>query len=120
MKKLVFAGFAAAILAGCNSNETYVLDAKCERVASGTKTFVVKCPITEKLAEIQAKEPEYLFIGDTKYVDEIPLYAADPEHVYVEVNPNASNGNQPIYRVMIKMPNIETGAYAVMAFEENK
>ena len=125
MKKILFAGVAAALLAGCNEkdedNTITVLDATCERVAvasNGDKNFVVKCPITEKLAEIQARTPDSMFINGLDFYD-LNAYAADAEHIYVEINPNASNGNQPIYRVMVQNPVIDGNAmYSVMAFEQ--
>lgn len=123
MKKFLFAGVVAAILAGCSENsqdETItVLDAKCERVANGYQNnFVVKCPITEKLAEVQAGTPNHMFIDGLDFYD-LNAYATDAQHIYVEVNPNASNGTQPIYRVMVQNPVIDGNAmYSVMAFEQ--
>lgn len=118
MKKFLFAGFAAAILAGCSSepeNVTTILDAKCETVATGAEgNFVVKCPVTEQLTEIQSKEADSMFVSGRDYYD-FDAYAADAEHIYVEVNPNASNGDQPIYRVMVKTPVFDENAkYSVM------
>jgi len=107
MKKFLFAGFAAAILAGCGGNNDstiMVLDAQCETVAKGAQeNFVVKCPVTEQLAEMQSREADTMFVNGRDFYD-MDAYAADAEHIYVEINPNASNGNQPIYRVMIKNP----------------
>lgn len=131
MKKFLFAGVAAAILAGCSENSQdeiiTVLDAKCERVAvasNGRENFVVKCPITERLNEIRARTPDSMFIGpyDAIEPNTVGVYAmatTDVEHIYVEVNPNASNGNQPIYRVMVQNPVIDGNTmFSVMAFEQ--
>ncbi len=110
MKKFLFAGFAAAILAGCSSepeNVTTILDAKCETVATGAEgNFVVKCPVTEQLTEIQSKEADSVFSAG-EY--DLNAYAADAEHIYVEVNGDAG------YRVMVKNPVFDENAkYSVM------
>ena len=131
MKKILFAGVAAALLAGCSEksqDETItVLDAECERVAvasNGEKNFVVKCPITEKLNEIRTRTPDSMFIGpydviEPNTVDVYAVATTDAEHIYVEINPNASNGNQPIYRVMVQNPVIDgKSMFSVMAFEQ--
>lgn len=121
MKKYLFLGALAAALTGCGDkvNTVTVFDAECEQVATGAQdNFVVQCPITEKLTEVQGRVADSMFINGFDYY-KLDEYAADVEHVYVEINPNASNGNQPIYRVMVKNPVFDDKTmYSVMAFEE--
>ncbi len=129
MKKSIIVGAMSLAMLGCGTDaETVtVLDAKCERVAvasNGRENFVVKCPITERLNEVRARTPDSMFIGpyDAIEPNTVDVYATattDVEHIYVEVNPNASNGNQPIYRVMVQNPVIDGKTmFSVMAFEQ--
>ena len=120
MKKYMFIGFAAAVLAACGSDNTEkVRDAKCVKIAQGYENnYVVKCEPTETLTGIQAQPADSMFISGFDFYD-LNAYAADQEHIYVEVNPNASNGNEPIYRVMVKSPVFDNETmYSVMAFVE--
>ena len=108
----MFAGFAAAVLAGCGgeSNKVTVLDAQCEVVAKSEQgSSVVKCPVTEQLTEIQGKEANSMFMYNYEPYN-INDAAADTENVYVEV----LNVEQPTYRVMVKNPVLDGNAmYAV-------
>lgn len=108
MKKYVLVGFAAAILAGCDSNAeietTSFMGVECEKVATGEQSdYVVKCPVTPELEEIQAQEANAMFMSGLDYYD-FNGYAADVEHIYVNVVQNDCGDDTVGYRVMVKEP----------------
>lgn len=117
MKKLMFCGAAAAIIAGCSSHEkpVAVFDAQCEQITKlNAGTFVVKCPVTRILTVIQQQKPNGKFTN----TEGLPLadYVADAEHVYVEVTPNVTFGgqaNRTQYRVMVPNADITSDRWSV-------
>lgn len=112
MKKYMFVGFAAAMLAGCgNKTETFI-GAECEKIAKGENgDYVLKCPITPELAMVQQQEPNAMFasVNPTEY-------ATDAEHIYVNVVPNNCGENVPGYRVLVKEPVFEEGKMYAVSF----
>lgn len=113
MKKLFICSAAVAMLAGCSSKpETVpVFDANCEKVAVFEQgDMIVKCPVIESLAAIQAQEPTAKFVqgGEVDFV----AAAADAEHIYVNVIPAGAYewAEKLEYRVMVKEPNFEGDA----------
>ena len=117
MKKLIFCGAAAAIIAGCSSTEKQitVFDTKCDQVAKfDAGTMVVKCPMSRIMTAIQQQKPNNKFVN----IDGLPLaeFAADTEHAYVEIIPNTTFGskeNQTQYRVMVPNADITSDRWAV-------
>jgi len=110
MKKILFAGVVAALLAGCgNSAETVtVFDAECETVLTGERGDVVaKCPVTEQLAAIQNETPNAKFLS----VDPTTLLALDAEHVYVNIVDGDCGENTIGYRVIVQNPVFDGEAF---------
>ena len=110
MKKYVFMGFAAAILAGCGNKTETFLGVECEKVATGERgDYVLKCPITQETTMIQSQEPNAMFASVNP-----AEYAADKEHTYVNIVPNDCGENTAGYRVLVKEPVFDgTTMYAV-------
>ena len=117
MKKLLFCGAAAAIIAGCSSREepVTVFDATCEKIATfDNGNFVAKCPITRIFTVIRQQKPNNTF----SQTEGLPLdkFAADTEHAYVEVIPNFAFGgkeNRTQYRVMVQNADVTAERWAV-------
>lgn len=103
MKKYMFIGFAAAVLAACGNNDKKtetVMGAECERIANGPNgDYVLKCPITPELESLQTQEANAMFQSsfDTEY-------ANDAEHIYVNVVENECGENTVGYRILVKEP----------------
>ena len=122
MKKLFVCGAAVAMLAGCSSKpETVqVFDADCEKVATFEQgDMIVKCPVVESLATIQAQEPKAKFVqgGDFDFATAV----ADTDHIYVNIIPAGSYewAEKLEYRIMVKEPNFEGDAmWAVSVIAE--
>lgn len=114
MKKYVFIGFAAAVLAACgNGSKTEtVLGAECERVARGEQgDYVLKCPITPELESLQAQEANAMFLSA-----DASEYANDAEHIYIDVVKNDCGENTVGYRILVKEPVFDgEKLYAVVA-----
>ena len=118
MKKLLFCGAAAAILAGCSAREETVpvIDAQCEKLATfEAGDMIVKCPLAEGLVAMQAQQVSGKFIqgGDLPLAE----FAADAEHVYVNVVPLKSEDGKDIgteYRIMAKNADLNADAWAVI------
>lgn len=110
MKKYMFVGFAAAILAGCGEKTETFVGAECEKIAKGANgEYVLKCPITEELTMVQQQEANARFAG----IDPAP-YVADAEHIYVDVVPNDCGEKTSGYRILVKEPVFdEESLYAV-------
>ena len=109
MKKYMLVGFAAAILAGCSSNESKTetfMGVECENIATGELgDYVLKCPIAQELEAVQAQEANAMFIsGRDNYYHGFNVFEADVEHIYVNVVPNDCGDNTVGYRVMVKEP----------------
>jgi len=96
----MFVGFAAAILAGCGSKTESFLGIECEKIAKGDAgDYVLKCPVTDELTMVQSQEPNAMFksINPTEY-------AADVEHIYINVVPNDCDEGTSGYRILAKEP----------------
>lgn len=110
MKKYMFVGFAAAVLAGCGDKTETFIGAECERVATGENgDYVLKCPITPELAMVQQQDANARFasVNPTEY-------ATDSEHIYVNVVPNDCGENTAGYRILAKEPVFnEESMYAI-------
>ena len=114
MKKYLFIVAVATVLTGCGDkvNTVTVFDAECEQIAvasNGAKNFVVKCPITEKLTDIQARTPDSMFVGPYDVIEPntVNIFAVAPtdlEHVYVEIVDGDCGENTVGYRVLINNP----------------
>lgn len=116
MKKLLFCGAAAAIIAGCGTKtETVqVMDATCDKVITFEQgDMIVKCPITEGLTMIQAQPANSKFVQGQGF--DFTNAIADAEHVYVNVIPAGSYdfADKTQYRVMVRDANMEADAWAV-------
>ena len=117
MKKLLFCGAAAAIIAGCSSREepVVVFDATCEKVATfDSGNMVVKCPMTRILTVIQQQGPNNKF-EETEGLD-LAKMAADTEHAYVNILPMAEYRGQTgktQYRVMVPNADVTSERWAV-------
>lgn len=112
MKKYMFVGFAAAILAGCGEKTETFIGAECEKIATGERgDYVLKCPITPELTMVQSQEPNALFasVNPTEY-------ANDAENIYVNVVPNDCGENMAGYRVLVKEPKFEEGSMYAVSF----
>lgn len=122
MKKLIFCGAAAAIIAGCSSKDEpiVVFDAQCEQVAKfDSGNMIVKCPVTRILGMAQQKDPNNTFSqwGDLPLAE----FAADTEHAYVDVVP-AGTAEGPMgrkqFRVMVPGADVTSDRWAVAILAE--
>ena len=117
MKKLLFCGAAAAIIAGCSSRDepVTVFDATCEKVTKfDAGDMIVKCPMTPIMATIQSQKPNSRFLQ----TDGLPLqdFANDAEHIYVDVIPVGTyEGQLPHvqYRVLLTGADVTAEKWAV-------
>ncbi len=112
MKKYMFVGFAAAVLAGCGEKTETFIGAECEKIVTGERgDYVLKCPITPELTMVQTQEPNALFasVNPTEY-------ASDAEHIYVNVVPNDCGDDVAGYRVLVKEPKFEEGSMYAVSF----
>jgi hypothetical protein len=123
MKKMFVCGTALALLAGCSekpkTEEVKVFDVACEKVVAFEQgDMIVKCPITDALATVQAQAPTAKFVqgGDLNFAD----LAADAEHIYVNVIPAGAYewATKLEYRILVKEPNFEGEAWAVSVVTE--
>ncbi len=112
MKKIAFL-LPVIALAACGQEAKKTLVSDCEQISAGEQgDTLVKCPMTEELAAIQAMEANSMFLSATA---DLVALAADAENVYVNVNAGACDvEGQVQYRVMVKNPTIDGEAmYAV-------
>ena len=115
MKKMFVCGATLALLAGCadkpNTEEVKVFDISCEKVVAFEQgDMVVKCPVVDALATIQAQEANAKFVqgGELNFAE----LASDAEHIYVNVIPAGSYewAEKLQYRILVKEPNLEGDA----------
>ena len=116
MKKLVFCGAAAAILAGCSAKEEQVpvMDAICDKVQTfEAGDMIVKCPVTMGLDGIRSQPANSQFVNG----GDLPLaeFAADAEHIYVNVIPAGvfDGVTYTEYRVMAKDADLNAERWSV-------
>lgn len=111
MKRILICGAALVAIAGCSAEKTDGIDifgSSCEKVAVFEQgDMIVKCPINETLASLQEQTPNGIFVPH----DDLNLteFAADVEHVYLNIIPAGSYewAQKTEYRIMVKNPNVE-------------
>lgn len=112
MKKYMFVGFAAAVLAGCGSKTESFLGIECERIAKGESgDYVLKCPATDELKMVQSQEPNAMFASANP-----TEYAGDVEHIYINVVPNDCGEDANGYRILAKEPVFDGEAMYAVGF----
>jgi len=112
MKKYMFVGFAAAVLAGCGSKTETFLGIECERGVKGANgDYVLKCPVTDELKMVQSQEPNAMFASVNP-----AEYAADAEHIYINVVPNDCGDKTNGYRVLVKDPVLDGESLYAVSF----